>query len=192
MSYIKNRLIGGLDLTFLFSRGIERFSGTKQEALVSLIPVLITIPPSIVFAYFYPPKGMEAGYGHGQVLFTVMLHFTLAFAISNLVIAGICTALDKRDKFWLFFSAGNWTGLAFSIVTSPLVIIACYGLVEREEMDRAFALVTIYSYIVTACIAWRALKINWQLAGAASIAVLFVDQELGHAIYTLQGIPIPW
>jgi hypothetical protein len=192
MSYIKNKLIGGFDLTFLFGRGIEKFSGTKREALLSLIPTLVTLPPTIVFAYLYPPKGMETGYGHAQILLMVMTHFILAFIISNLVIAGLCFAFERRDKFWLFFSAGNWTGLAFSIVTSPLVIIACTGLVARDEMDRALALVTIYSYVITACILWRALKINWQLAGAAAIAVLFVDQELSHALFILQGIPIPW
>jgi hypothetical protein len=192
MSSIKNKLIGGLDLVFLFSRGVEHFSGTKKEAIYSLIPVLITLPPTILFAYLYPPKGMESGYGHGQILFTVMTHFTLAFILSNLVIAALCFAFERRDKFWLFFTAGNWTGLVFSVITSPLVILACSGLVERNEMDRALALVTIYSYLITACIIWRALKINWQLAGAAAIAVLFVDQELGHALYIIQGIPIPW
>lgn len=192
MSYIKNKLAGGLDLTFLFSRGIERFSGTKREALFSVVPVLATFPFTLLFAYIYPPKGMETGYGHAQILFTVIIHFTLVFIIANLLMMGFCAALDKRDKFWLFFSAGNWAGFALSLLASPLVIIACYGLVGRDEMDRAFALITIYSYIVTACIIWRALKINWQLAAAAAIATLFVNQELSHALYIIQGIPIPW
>ncbi len=188
----KNKITGGFDLLLLFGRGIKKFSGTKKEALVSVILPLALFPCSLAFSYLYPPKGMEVGYEYPQIAATITAQFILSFIFSNALVMGLSRLLDRGDKFWLFFSAGNWASVALFIVTVPFMIAAASGIVGREEMDRIFVLVSCYSYVVTACIAWRAFSLNWQLAGVVAIATLFVNQELWHFIYSIQNIPIPW
>ncbi len=188
----KNKVIGGFDLLFLFGRGIEKFSGTKKEAIISFYVSLAFFPAGLAFAYFYHPKGMETGYGYLQIATTVITQFVLSFILSNALVATIAWSLKKLDKFWLFFSASNWVSVPFFIVTLPFMIVAATGIVARDEMDRIFVLLACYSYVVTACIAWKSFNLNWQLAGTIAIATLFVNQEIGHLTYIVQGIPIPW
>ena len=189
----KDKIIGGFDLLFLFGRGIEKFSGSKNEILMSLLVQLFLLPLSIAFSYFYPPKGMEAGFGHAQIIATALAQFVITYVLSYVGVWAIARSLNRQDKFRLFFSASNWLALPFFIVMIPFMLIAAFGIVPREEMDRIFVLFSCYSYIITACIAWRSFRINWQLAGLMSIMTLFVDQEFGyHLIYRLEGIPAPW
>lgn len=192
MSDFKNKITGAFDLLFLFGRGIKKFSGTKEEAVASLVFPLMLFPCSLVFVYFYPPKGMEAGYGFGQIAATVTVLSVLTFIFSNALVWWMSRLLGKADKFWLFFSASNWVSAAFFVVTIPFMLAAVAGITGREEMDRIFVLASAYSYVVTACIAWRAFSLNWQLAGFIAIVTLFVGQELWHLTYWVQGIPIPW
>jgi hypothetical protein len=186
------KIAGAFDLLFLFGRGIRRFSGTREEALQSVILPLALLPCTLAYSYFYPPKGMEAGAGALQILLTVAAQFILSFVFSNALVWGISALLERGDKFRLFFSASNWVSLAAFAATAPFMIAAVTGLAGREEMDRIFVLLACYLYIVTAGIARRALDLNWQLAGVIAIATLFVNQELWRLIFAVQGIPLPW
>lgn len=192
MSGFKKKFAGSFDLLFLFGRGINAFSGTRKDALQSLVWPALIFPFSLVSSYFYPPKGMESGYSYAQIAMTVTVEYILSIIVSAAIVFAISYALGKRDKFWLFFEATNWVALAFVCVIFPVSITATTGLLPRTEMDRVFAIISCYGYIVTACIAWRALLTNWQIAGAIAIVTLFVDQELWHTLYGLQGIPVPW
>jgi hypothetical protein len=189
---IKKKIIGSFDLLFLFGRGIEVFSGTTKDAWRSLLLAFSFFPLSLAMACLYPPKGMEEGYTHLRIATTFTLQFLLSFIFTTALVFLIAKALNKTKKFWLFFEAVNWTGAVFNVVTIPFAVMAITGIVPREEMDRILAILSCYSYVVIACIAYRALHVNWQIAATIAIITLFVGNELWHALYAAQGIPLPW
>ncbi|MFH1158826.1 MAG: hypothetical protein V1721_08140 [Pseudomonadota bacterium] len=189
---IKTKLKGAFDLLFLFGRGIHAFSGSKQDALRSFVIPGVLFPVTLSFGALYPPKGMETGYSNSQILTTVALHAVVSFALSLAVIFLLARTFRKSGKFWLFLEAYNWTGLAIFLVTLPLAQAALFEWIPREEMDRIFVIAQCFFYVVTACIIFRALQLNWQLSGFMAIATLFVDQTTWDVLFMLQGIPRPW
>jgi len=189
---IKIKLRGAFDLLFLFGRGIHAFAGTKRGALRSLVIPAALFFLALPFSYFYPPKGMETGYPYSQVLMTVVLQFVLSFASSLVLVAALAKGFNRLGRFWLFLEAGNWTGIASFAVTAPLLLAAVCGWLPRAEMDRIFVIVQCYLYVVTGGIVFRSFRINWQLAGAVAVIILFADQTAWNILFKLQGIPQPW
>lgn len=186
------KLKAGFDLFFLFGRGIDSFTGSKPAALRScLIPVAL-FPVALLFGAAFPPKGMETGYPLGQILFTVGTHYILSFFLSLLLVWAIVKPLGAAAKFWLFLEASNWVGLAASLISIPLMVMAVAEWIPRMEMDRVFALFTIYSCVVTACLAYRSFRLNWQLAGLIAVLTHFANQETLNTLYALQHIPKAW
>jgi len=188
----KAKLKGAFDLLFLFGQGIHAFSGTKRDAIRSFAIPVVLFPVTLFFSVFYPPKGMEEGYSNSQILMTVSLHAVISFVFSLAAIFLLARSFKKSDKFWLFLEAINWIGLAFFLITLPLVNAAVFNWIPREEMDRIFVITQCFFYVVTACVIFRAFQLNWQLSGFMAIVILFVDQTMWDILFMLQGIPKPW
>jgi hypothetical protein len=189
---IPAKLKAGFDLFFLFGRGMDVFTGTRLAALLSCLIPLALFPPALLFGAAFPPKGMESGYPLGQILFTVGAHYFLSFFLSLALVAAIVKPLGVGAKFWLFLESANWVGLAASLISIPLMVMAVAEWVPRMEMDRIFAIFTIYSCVVTAVLAYRSFRLNWQLAGLLAIVMHFANQETMNSLYALQHIPKAW
>lgn len=189
---MNKKLVGAFDLLFLFGRGIGAFEGKKAAALRSLLIPLVFFPLSLLFSYFYPPKGMETGFPAERILLTVGAQYIVSFIFSLALVAGLARALGKQGRFWLFLEASNWVGVAMNVVTLPLVLAAVFGWLPREQMDRIFVIVALYGYLVTACVAYRSFQVNWQLAGFIAVATFFAGQATWDLLFWAQGIPQPW
>lgn len=191
---VKQKFLGGLDLFFLFGRGIAAFDGTRAEALRSLaIPGGMLLFNLVYHGIWpYPPKGMEVGYSPQQIMGTVVAHVLLSIGLTSGFSYLVAWSLEKRERFWLLFSATNWTGLAGSVVAFPLSLMATFAIAPREAMDRVFVILTLYTLCVSVCIVRRGLAVNWQLAVGIAIGGFSISNELWHILYAVQGIPIPW
>lgn len=192
MHAIGNKIIGGFELLFLFGRGIRKFTGTRQEAVQSIAAPVLAYGAGFFIGDLYPPKGMEQGYGTAQIIGTMTAHFLLSFVLASLLVAALARQFGRGGQFLLYFSASNWTAVPLFIINLPLLILAERGIAPRATMDQVFTIMALYTYAVTGCIAYSALRVNWMLAGFIAIAVMFVNQELWHILYLIQGIPIPW
>ncbi|MGB4101906.1 MAG: hypothetical protein WBK91_08385 [Alphaproteobacteria bacterium] len=190
----RQKFLGGLDLFFLFGRGMAAFDGTRVAALRSLaIPIGILLFNLVYHSFWpYPPKGMEVGYSSRQIMGTVVVHTLLGFGLTTAFSWLVLCLLGKKERFWLLFTATNWTGLAGSVVTFPLSIMATLALAPREVMDRVFVILMLYTLFVAACIVQRGLGVNWPLAIGIAIGAFCINNELWHVVYAVQGIPIPW
>ncbi len=87
MRMIRDRLVGGTELLFLFGRGADRFSGTRAEAAWSVIVPVLVYATGLAVGGIWPPKGMEQGYAPIQILGTRTVHFLLSFLFGSLLIA---------------------------------------------------------------------------------------------------------
>lgn len=190
---VKARLRGSFDLLLLFGRGISAFSGTRQDALRSfLIPVFL-LPISMACSVLYPPRGMDAtDYTTMDVIVFVLVQNILSYTGAILVMWMIGYIFDRRSTLWLFWEALNWTSLLQMAAVLPFYALAVTGWLPRDQTDKIFIAIGIYFYVVVACIANRALKLNWQLAGAVACFFGVVDQEVLSLLYKLWHIPYPW
>jgi hypothetical protein len=184
-------LKGAFDLVFLFGRGINVFDPGVPAMMRSFWLPVLTYPLLPVYAVMYEPKGME-GFPAMQVVTTVTIHFVLSYVGFLSLAALLAKAMGVAARVPLFITASNWVGIAALAVTFPFMLAAVMGWIPREEMDRLFVIIGIYFYVVTGCVAFRALKVNWQLAGFIAIVSLLVSESVWDMLFFFQGIENPW
>jgi len=195
MSTFREKFIGAFDLVFFFGRGIKPFEkeGTKKAALESLRIQAWLYPLAPFFAYFYPPQGMhEKDHPYIQVFLTVTALYIGGIAMNAVVGWLFAIFMDQRDRFWRFFQASNWVALPAAIMGTPFIALAAFGSMPRAESDRMLLFLSCYMALVTACIAFRAFKINWQLAGFVACMSVFATQQAWNIVYLVQGLPLVW
>lgn len=195
MSTFGEKIKGSFDLVFLYGRGIKPFEaeGTRQAALRSLwIPVLMY--PFIPFVtWFYPPHGMhEGGYTYGQMVYTSTIVYLIGFALTTGLAWSFSYVLGRRDKFWLYFQASNWASIGYTVVTLPVMALMVFDVMPREELHRISVIATCYGFIVTGCIAYRAFRVPWELAGSLACLTLALSHEAWKIVYHFQNIEAVW
>lgn len=187
------KLKGTFDLLLLFGRGIKPFEkeGTFRDAMMSLwIPVLMT-PLNFLAAYIHRPEGLEE-VSYGTVAIITGGMGVLGFIAGTLLSYLFAVAMDRKDRFWLWFQAGNWMILPFNIIVTPVLAIAAADIFEKAEMDRVLTAITYYGVIVSGCVAFRALKIGWEMAGFFACMMVFSMQQIWNLMFWLNGVPIKW
>lgn len=186
------KLKGSFDLMLLFGRGIKPFEkeGTFRDAMVSLwIPVLMT-PIGFVAAYFHHPQGLEEQpYATVAVIVGAMsvLGFLMITALGWL----FAYAMGRLERFWLWFQVGNWVSIPLNIIAVPFVAIACMDWFAKAEMDRVLTAITYYGVIVAGCVAFRAFKVGWEMAGFFAGMSVFALQQIWNALYAVHGLQAP-
>lgn len=191
-AYIKQRLKGAFALFLLFGRGMDAFSGTKRDGLISCLAPLALAPIGIVAALMYPPRGMQEGYSAAQIIGINAVYGAVYTVLFLMVIFGVGIMFKRMDRLWLFVESLNWLGLAGSIVALPFLALAALEWAPRDEMDRVFIVLNLYLHIAIAVAADRTFKLNWQLAGAIACCLLVVGQESWGMAYQWFGVPYPW
>lgn len=197
MATFGQKLKGSFDLVLLIGRGIRPFEtegeGTRRAALLSLWIPAVIFPFALLLAYSYPPYGMhEIEHPYSQIALTVTGAYVLGIAATMGFGWVFAYALGQRGRFWLFFQANNWASLALSLVSIPVALMMVYEVMPREEMDRVMGIVTVYSIIVTGCVAYRSFRVPWELAGALACLSLFVNQQAWNIMYYMQNIDLIW
>ena len=188
-----DKLKGAFELIFLFGRGIKPFEAdpSKAAGLRSLwIPVLL-LPLSLYCAYVWPPKDLtEQPMEKVQAIIglSTVLDFFAGLGILWLSVI----AFKKRDRFWITLQAANWTGLALSIISTPLLIAAIFHWYPRPQMDNVFIMITYYGVAVNACVNFRGLKISFEFAGFLACMGVFVGQQIWNGLFWLFDVPINW
>ena len=190
---VKQKIIGTFELFFLFGRGIKPFEkeGTRAHALRSIwIPVAAT-PLAFYAAYLHPAEGLEKE-PYSTVASVLAGHMLLTFIIGSGLGYIFCWAFDRRERFWLWFHAANWMTVPNLVISIPVLALAVLGSHEREVMDRALSVVLYYGVIVNACVAFRAFKVDWTLAGFFACMSIYVAQQIWNLMFWLNDVPIKW
>ncbi len=189
---MRTKLRGAFDLALLFGRGIKAFSGDMPAALKSFLIPLLLFPFSLALSALYPPRHLHEGFGLMQVLGVSALQSMLSFTSFTVLTYFFAMAVDRKKEVLLFFEANNWTGLVGFLMTLPFFALAIFGSMGRDEMDYAFIMVFVYFSIVTACIAYSALRLNWQLAGFIGCLAVVGDQTSWQILMQVFDIPYTW
>jgi hypothetical protein len=188
-----DKLKGAFVLTFLFGHGIKPFEAdpSKGAALRSLWIQALLLPASIASAYVWPPKDLVEQ-PMQTVQSIVVLSYVVGFFAGLALFYLAAVVFDRKERFWLTFSASNWTALTQSLVSLPFLFAAIYGWYPRPDMDNVFMMLTYYGVLVSGCVAYRGLKIDWEWAGFLVCMGIFVSQQIWNLLFWLHGVPINW
>jgi hypothetical protein len=187
---VREKLKGAFDLVFLFGRGIEPFEkdNTREAGLKSLWICVFLFPFGLLSAWFSPPEDL-ATVPKPQILITLTGETIVGTIVGILVLWLAAIALDRRDRFWIAFQAGNWIGLPLSILSSPFAVLAAAGWYPHEKMDSIFTIITCYGFLVGACAVYRGLKIGWELAGFLACFGYIIGKAIQDIADTINGVP---
>jgi hypothetical protein len=140
-------------------------------------------------AWLWPPADLNT-LPKSQVILTELGETLVQFPLGMLILWLAAIALDRRDRFWIAFQAGNWVNIPLNIIAAPFIFLALASWYPHEVMDRIFTVFTYYTYIVGACINYRGLKTNWELAVFISCFGIAIGQLVQNCADWLNGVPI--
>lgn len=183
---------GSFDLFLMFGRGIRPFEkeGTFRHAMLSLWFVALTLPLNFLSAYLYHPQGMEDA-PYAAVATVTAGFFVISFVVGIAFSWLFALVMDRKDRFWLWFQAGNWLTIPNLVVGIPALLVAVYGNHTRVEMDNVFTLITYYGVLVNGCLTFRALKIGWEMAAFYAGMSVMIAQQVWNFMFWTQGYVAP-
>ncbi len=188
---IREKIKGSFDLVFLFGRGIEPFEKdpSMKAGLKSLWICAILFPFGLISAWLSPPEDLR-NLPKPQILLTLTVETIVGTAVGFGILWLAAVALDRRDRIWITFQAGNWIGIPLSIISAPFAILAAAGWYPAQKMDSIFTILLCYSFLVSACVAYRGLKIGWELAGFLACFGYVIGKAIQDLADTINGVPL--
>lgn len=188
--YARN-LLGCFEIMIFMKQGVEQFSDTKRDALRSFFWPIIIIPLALFSFSFH-----STGYPLSLLMVLHGVRMVLTFAITFAIIYYVAKYFERDQHFWRFVSASNWLNIPIFILLLPIMfsLVTITGDVEVAAQYDALAnsfqsyaiFITMLSYVYTAFVMTHALKLPWELAGAATIVCLGIDQSAMDATIALR------
>jgi hypothetical protein len=188
---LKEKLKASFDLVFLFGQGIKPFEKdpSREAGLKSLWVLVVLFPFNLASAWLWPPADLNT-LPKGQVILTELGETVVQLPLSILLMWLAAIALDRRDRFWIVFQAGNWINIPLSVISAPFIALGLMEWHSHEVMDRVFTVFTYYSFIVSACVYYRGYKTNWELAAFIACFGIAIGQLVQNCADWLNGVPI--
>jgi hypothetical protein len=187
----QQKILGSLDLLFLFSRGLQAFAGERRQAIRTCIGIEIILFPLLpITAAMVPPVGMEAQ-SYLRILLTTLAHYAITLGVGLAVHWQIVGWLGKRDRFWLVLESSAWCSLVFvGLVMLPVLGLDAAQLVPPAVLQRVYLVLTCYQFVVSGCILAAAYRVNIWLIIGWTMGGIFIDRESWNLLYALQGLPL--
>ena len=129
----KRKIVGCIDLLFLFPRGVAAIKGEKATAIKTF--ALLTIifwPLAPITAAMVPPVGFE-GLTYGQQVLNIFFHDIISLILSLAFSWQVAGFLEKRERYWLAMEVGAWVSAFFTVlVMIPLLYVDYHKLAPTE------------------------------------------------------------
>jgi hypothetical protein len=183
---IKKNLLATLETALFMAQGPKRFGSSMGEMLRSWAVLAVVILISLASIYYIIPMEPRL---QGLSFATICALFILQGIVGIILVLAIfytfTGAYDRRQYFFPFITASNWTGLI--MVTFHTLIIAgfVYGRFEWNEVQALSVVASIYGYVNIGFALTYVLHIPWQLGGFLAICNLAVNETCMHAMYWL-------
>ncbi|MBI1216617.1 MAG: hypothetical protein GC185_12465 [Alphaproteobacteria bacterium] len=195
MSSFREKVVGAFNLSFFFGKGIKPFEakgeGDFKAAMRSLWITAALYPVAIVACWLHPPHGMEH-LGRADLSIITTSEYVLGFFLSNAACWLFAWALKVHDRFWLFFQASNWTAIPATVISLPFLGLALMHSLDDMHMNRMLTVVAVYFAMAGSCVAYRALRINWELSVFLASFMMFCEQIIEMLMFRIYHIPIDW
>lgn len=161
---IKRNLLGGLEVALFMPVARKRFGDTADEAVRSFAIPLLLFPLTLLAFYIYPKEEIAR---HSADMISIM--YALRMAAMWLLFFGtvywIAKEVDRKKYFYQFVIASNWLTLPATIIFLPVAWMLISGAYGWNELYPFMTCLMIYTYVFTAFMATRILRIPWELAG---------------------------
>lgn len=177
---------GALELALFMRSGIGFFPADRRAALWSFIAPVLTTAIALTYLLVKRPESF-AGMSAGAICILTVLQATLAVMIFFSCLRVFSIWAEQQEKFWHFVTAVNWTGLVVVAAMLPFMILDAGGWAPEHIMHAMMALIGLYGYVITGCIATRVFEIPWMLGVTIGIFEMLVSETLGHFMRTYSG-----
>jgi len=175
---IKNGLLGCLEIFLFMPKSMERFGKSKSDALKSLVIPALMFPLGIVLMVLRNEGTADV------MIFVHSARYLMCFCLSLYIIYLIAGQLERKDHFFHFVSAYNWSSFIGFMFLIPIFYHIFLHPGDWGAIENYAIFVTVFIYVLIAFIATHSLRINWYLGGFIGIVNLAVN-NIGHDITKL-------
>jgi hypothetical protein len=184
---IKNNLLGSLEVALLIPGAEKRFGDTPDEAIRSFLVPILLFPLSMVGIFLFPTPAME---GHSQNMITIL--YSLRFAISWALFFGciywLAGQYDRKERFCKFVIASNWISVPAIAICLPVLGLVLSGRYSADELYPFTVCLMLYTYVFTAFMAGRVLRLPWEMGAFIAIIGMATDNCVGNMINLFSSV----
>lgn len=178
---IRRNLLGSLEVALFMPQARHRFGNTADEAWRSFIIPILLFPLTLLAVYYYPKPALADHSAN-----TIALLYSLRLGASWLFYMGfvyfLVNRVDRREHFCQFVIASNWLSIPATVIFLPVALGLMTGNYTWDELYPFMRAMMIYSYLFTAYMIGRILRVPWELAGFITIISLLIND------YSLQVV----
>lgn len=174
MNEIKRNLLGSLEIALFMPQARNRFGSSPDEAWRSFIVPILLFPLTLLSVYLYPKAGISDHSAN-----TIALLYSLRLGASWISYLGfvyfLVRRVDRREHFCQFVIASNWLSVPATFVFLPVAWGLMTGNYSWNELYPFMQSMMIYSYLFTAYMIGRVLRVPWELAGFIAITGFIIN-----------------
>lgn len=182
MKVVKSILLGTLELSLFLTKGASRMPQDRQTAINSFAVPFVLLPIWI-YAFYLEPTPLMGEQSYSWLFWVHLLSSVLEIVGFYAVLWLIVAKFERKDKFWTFVTAKNFSSLVGFVISAPLVLLVLNGSNTWEEVFPMFVVLAFYEVALTAFISTFTLSIPWQMGGGIGFfSFLLTEQITGTVI----------
>ncbi len=174
--FIKNNLLGCLEIALFMPRGAQRFCADYRGMLRSFaIPVLVLPLTLATMIAAHPDPDLTSD--SAKILMVIYSLRTVVYLGLYLSLVYVMAkSMDRLESFYRFATANNWLALPATVLIAPLAFMFMNGAYSWDEVYPMMVFITLYSYAYTAFMATYVMRIPLEMACFIAIAGMAIHQ----------------
>jgi hypothetical protein len=151
-----------------------------------IIPFLL-FPLTLLAVYAFPKPELSDNSAH-----TIAMLFSLRTAATWLLFFGaiywLTGEIDRRKHFYQFVTAMNWLTIPATVIFLPIAWYLYTGAYSWDELNAIMMSLMFYTYMFTAFMAAKILRIPWELGGFICMISILIDDSTNNLLYWVGSI----
>ena len=182
---IFRKLLGCFEVLLFMPRGVNRFEGSKEQAIKSFIVPIVLLPLMLIVMVALSP-----GYSWNLLIVIHLVRTVVTIALGLMAVYFLTVQFKRSEYFYKFLNVSNWFNVSNVALTFPIIGALLLGY-DMTIMESYAIFVTILSVVYMAFMVSHVFRLPWELGSFIAIVCLAIDQNIfGVALYVRDWVSI--
>ncbi len=179
------KLLGCFEVFLFMPRGVDRFEGTREQAIKSFVVPIVLLPFTMIVMV-----ALSSGYSWNLLIAVHFVRIVITFALAIAAVYFLVKQFNRGEYFYKFLNVSNWFNVPAVALTLPIIGALMMGY-DMSVMESYAVFVTILGVVYMAFMVSYVFRLPWEIGGFVAIVCLAIDQNLfGVALYVRDWVSI--